>query len=98
MIGKALFVFGIVMLALGVTSVFATTKVTYKTVETKGTGENLQETINKALVEAIGRVNGKSIDAANQKIPHPRPCFKNTLFIEHRKRNPLIKQLRLSFF
>ena len=66
MIGKALFVFGVMVFALGVSSVVATTKVTYKTVETKGTGENLQEAINKALVEAIGRVNGKSIDAANQ--------------------------------
>ena len=66
MIGKALLVFGVVVLALGVTSVVAATKVTYKTVETKGSGENLQEAINKALVEAIGRVNGKSIDAANQ--------------------------------
>ena len=66
MIGKALFVFGVMVFALGFSSVVATTKVTYKTVETKGTGENLQEAINKALVEAIGRVNGKSIDAANQ--------------------------------
>ena len=66
MTGKALFVFGVMVFALGVSSVVATTKVTYKTVETKGTGENLQEAINKALVEAIGRVNGKSIDAANQ--------------------------------
>ena len=56
----------LVVLSLGISSVMATTKITYKTVETKGSGENLQEAINNALVEAIGRVNGKGIDAVNQ--------------------------------
>jgi hypothetical protein len=38
----------------------------YKEVQVKGAGASLQEAINNGLVEAIGRVNGKSIDAKNQ--------------------------------
>lgn len=41
-------------------------QIEYREVEAKATGSSLQEAINNGLVEAIGRVNGKSIDAKNQ--------------------------------
>ena len=41
-------------------------QITYRDVEVQGSGSSLQKAINNGLVEAIGRVNGKSIDAVNQ--------------------------------
>ncbi len=38
----------------------------HKIVQTTGTGLTLRDAINDALTEAIGRVNGKSMDVVSQ--------------------------------
>ena len=46
-------------------SLFARAQLEFVNVETKGVGNSLQEAINAAVAEAVGRVNGKSVAAAN---------------------------------
>lgn len=54
-------------LFIGLSSLgFSSVSVKYETVETKGWDETEQSAINAAIVEALGRVNGKNISASNQ--------------------------------
>jgi len=54
-------------LFIGLTSLcFSNVSVKYETVEAKGWGASEQDAINAAIVEALGRVNGKNISASNQ--------------------------------
>ena len=54
-------------LFIGLSSLcFSSVRVNYETVETKGWGGSEQDAINAAIVEALGRVNGKNISASNQ--------------------------------
>ena len=46
-------------------SLMARAQLEYINVETKGVGSSLQEAVNMAVVEAVGRVNGKSVAATN---------------------------------
>lgn len=47
------------------TQALALTKVNFEEVETEGRGASAQESVDSALVEAVGRVNGKTISAEN---------------------------------
>ncbi len=47
------------------TSLMARAQLEYINVETKGVGNSPQEAVNAAVVEAVGRVNGKSVAATN---------------------------------
>ena len=73
MIGKALFVFGVMVFALGFSSVVATTKVTYKTVKQRG----LARTYKKPLTKHWSRRSvGSMVRALTLPIRstrHPRP-------------------------
>lgn len=60
---KKLFL-SITFLFLLISCLFA--QVEYKTIESSGSGTTLQNAINEALSEAIGRVNGKSIETKSQ--------------------------------
>ncbi|HAB39822.1 MAG TPA: hypothetical protein DCE52_17800, partial [Rhodobacteraceae bacterium] len=54
-------------LFIGLSSLcFSNVGVKYETVEAKGWGASEQDAINAAIVEALGRVNGKNISASNQ--------------------------------
>lgn len=46
-------------------SLMARAQLEFVNVETKGVGDSLQEAVNAAVAEAIGRVNGKSVAASN---------------------------------
>lgn len=47
------------------TSLMARAQLEYVNVEAKGVGNSPQEAVNAAVVEAVGRVNGKSVAATN---------------------------------
>jgi curli biogenesis system outer membrane secretion channel CsgG len=54
-------------LFIGLSSLgFSSVSVNYETVEAKGWDATEQSAINAAIVEALGRVNGKNISASNQ--------------------------------
>lgn len=56
----------ICLICLGFSSsVMARAQLEYINVESKGVGNSLQEAVNAAVVEAVGRVNGKSVAATN---------------------------------
>lgn len=56
----------ICLICLGFSSsVMARAQLEYINVESKGVGNSSQEAVNAAVVEAVGRVNGKSVAATN---------------------------------
>lgn len=63
-------------------SLFARAELEFVNVETKGVGNSLQEAINLAVAEAVGRVNGKSVAATNaiKKITQSSSDGKNKSF------------------
>lgn len=54
------------VLVFGLAACLTASQVEYVEVRVKARGESLQEAVNNALVEAVGRVNGKSIEAMNE--------------------------------
>lgn len=62
--------------------VIARAKLEFVNVETTGVGSSLQEATNAAVAEAIGRVNGKSVEATNaiQKISKSQSDGKTKIF------------------
>ena len=63
-------------------NLMARAQLEFVNVETKGVGDSLQEAVNTAVAEAIGRVNGKSVAATNaiNKITESASDGKNKSF------------------